>query len=51
MEVERAAGVAQPPCWCTQADFSQDLLEQLPAEALGRACICAACAQGLSLPA
>jgi hypothetical protein len=43
MEVERVTGVAQPPCWCTQASFSQELLARLPAEALGQACICPAC--------
>jgi hypothetical protein len=48
MEVERVTGIAQPPCWCTQATFSQDLLEQLPAEALGQACICPACASRAS---
>jgi hypothetical protein len=45
MEVERATGVQQPPCWCTQANFSEELLAQLPAEALGEACICPACAR------
>ena len=45
MEVERATGIQQPPCWCTQANFSEELLEQLPAEALGQACICPACAR------
>jgi hypothetical protein len=49
MEGERVTGIAQPPCWCTQANFSQELLEQLPADARGQACICAACAQSLSL--
>ena len=44
MEIERETGQPQPPCWCTQVDFSGDLLEQVPAEARGQACICAACA-------
>ena len=44
MEVERETGVAQGPCWCTQVDFSRELLEGLPAEARGKACICQACA-------
>jgi hypothetical protein len=47
MEVERVTGTPQPPCWCTQASFSKELLERLPAEARGTSCICAACAQGL----
>jgi len=50
MEVERVTGIAQPTCWCAQANFSQELLGQLPAEALGQACICATCAQALSSP-
>jgi hypothetical protein len=44
MEVERATGIEQPPCWCTQVEFNQELLEQLPVEARGQACICRACA-------
>ena len=47
MEVERATGVKQPPCWCTQVDFSAGVLDRLPAEARGKACICEACARGL----
>ena len=45
MEVERISGQKQPPCWCTQADFSADLLAQIPAESKNKACVCAACAQ------
>jgi hypothetical protein len=44
MEVERATGEKQPPCWCTRVDFRQDLISSLPSAARGRACICAACA-------
>ncbi|HXD43020.1 MAG TPA: cysteine-rich CWC family protein [Ramlibacter sp.] len=49
MEVERATGARQPPCWCTRATFTEELLQQVPADARGHACICAACAQSLSL--
>jgi hypothetical protein len=45
MELERITGEKQPPCWCTQADFSTDLLARVPQEARDRACICAACAK------
>jgi hypothetical protein len=45
MELERSSGVPQPPCWCTQLDFSADLLAQIPPAAKGRACICPACAK------
>jgi hypothetical protein len=53
MEIERATGEKQQACWCTQVDFSAQLLEGLPLEARGKACICRACAenaQGPSLP-
>ena len=45
MEVEKATGVKQPPCWCTQVDFSAELLEKVPAPARGTACICEDCAR------
>lgn len=44
MELEKDTGVKQPACWCTQVDFSAELLRALPVEAQGAACICAACA-------
>ncbi len=44
MEVERTTGQKQPPCWCTNASFSAELLAKVPAESRGQACICAACA-------
>ena len=50
MEVERTTGVAQGDCWCTQVDFSADLLARVPPEAQRLACICAACA-GQGAPA
>ncbi|WP_084383307.1 cysteine-rich CWC family protein [Hydrogenophaga flava] len=43
MELERATGQPQPPCWCVDAAFPPDLLARLPQEAEGKACICAAC--------
>ncbi|WBY03996.1 cysteine-rich CWC family protein [Ramlibacter tataouinensis] len=43
-EVERATGRPQPPCWCTRADFTRELLAQVPPQAVDKACICAACA-------
>jgi hypothetical protein len=44
MEVEKATGVKQPPCWCTQVDFGAALLQRVPAELQRKACICRACA-------
>jgi len=43
-ELERETGVAQPPCWCTRARFSAELLERVPPQARRLACICATCA-------
>lgn len=44
MEVERATGVAQGPCWCAGVEFGADLLAQVPAAAQREACICPQCA-------
>lgn len=46
MEAQRVSGVKQPPCWCTQATFSAELLARIPAPARGTACVCAVCAAG-----
>jgi Cysteine-rich CWC len=43
MEIERATGQPQGPCWCVNTSFAPGLLAQLPPEAEGKACICAAC--------
>lgn len=45
MERERTTGEKQPPCWCTQVAFPQNLLARVPADAKARACICEACAR------
>ncbi|MDB5860687.1 MAG: hypothetical protein JWQ76_4376 [Ramlibacter sp.] len=45
MEVARASGRPPEACWCTQVDFSADLLARVPAEAQRLACICEACAR------
>jgi hypothetical protein len=44
MELERATGVPQGPCWCTQVSFDAALLARVPADAQGKACLCPACA-------
>lgn len=46
MEIKRTTGKKQPPCWCTEATFSAELLSRLPDNAVHRACICARCASG-----
>ena len=43
MEIARETGVAQPPCWCMSADFTDALRARVPADARGLACICANC--------
>jgi hypothetical protein len=43
MEIERATGQKQGPCWCVSQTFSAELLARLPASAQGKACICAHC--------
>jgi hypothetical protein len=47
MEIERATGVKQPPCWCNGVDFTAGLLAMVPQQAQNRACICPACARPL----
>ena len=44
MEMEKATGQKQPPCWCTGAAFGADLLARVPDYLRNQACICAACA-------
>ena len=46
MEVARATGQKQPPCWCSRTRFEAELLARIPEHARGTACICVACAQG-----
>lgn len=49
MEVERTTGIEQPPCWCTRVPFDHAVLNRIPAQTRGQACICQACAtQSLS---
>ncbi len=43
MEIARATGLAQPPCWCMAADFSDVFRAGMPTDARGLACICANC--------
>jgi hypothetical protein len=43
MEIKRATGVAQAPCWCLSETFPPDLIASLPTAAQGEACICIDC--------
>jgi hypothetical protein len=44
MELASATGQAQPPCWCTEATFSAELLASIPDSLRNKSCICPACA-------
>jgi hypothetical protein len=44
MELQRATGQPQPPCWCTGLQFRPEVLARIPEAACGKACICTACA-------
>ncbi|MGJ7545639.1 cysteine-rich CWC family protein [Variovorax sp. LT1R16] len=44
MEIAKATGEVQPPCWCLSIDFDAAVLARIPAAARGQACICARCA-------
>ncbi|TAG26893.1 MAG: hypothetical protein EAZ37_07030 [Burkholderiales bacterium] len=50
MEIEKATGIAQGPCWCVGMDFSADLLSSIPKAAQNQACICATCANQTAQP-
>ena len=43
MEIQKATGQPQPPCWCVDERFTPELLARVPAPARGGACICMAC--------
>lgn len=43
MEVEKATGQKQGPCWCVAQPFAPELLASLRARERGKACICASC--------
>ena len=43
MAPTNTGATAPGPCWCTQVQFSTDLLKQVPEAARNKACICAAC--------
>ena len=50
MEVQKATGEPQPPCWCVTETFSPDLLARLPEAAQDQACICASCLARFNTP-
>ncbi|MDH4449008.1 MAG: cysteine-rich CWC family protein [Rhodoferax sp.] len=42
--LERRTGEPQGPCWCMAMSFQAEVLERVPPQAVGVACLCAACA-------
>jgi hypothetical protein len=43
MEIAKATGKPLERCWCVDAVFDPQLLESLPEDTKGKACICSAC--------
>ena len=50
MEIAKATGQPQAPCWCAQVRIDPAALAALPPQAKGRACLCRACATGQRRP-
>jgi len=50
MELEKATGQPQPPCWCITVNFDAALLAQIPDAARRQACICQRCASQANTP-
>ncbi|HVJ72894.1 MAG TPA: cysteine-rich CWC family protein [Casimicrobiaceae bacterium] len=47
MATASTSGAARAePCWCTRVTVPASLLDDLPADAKGVACLCAACIAG-----
>lgn len=40
----QSGSVDAAPCWCTHVRLADRLLAQVPAQARGKACVCARCA-------
>ncbi|MFY9127576.1 MAG: cysteine-rich CWC family protein [Limnohabitans sp.] len=43
IEIAKATGKPQEPCWCVSVDFSADVLSKVPSNAQNKACICSKC--------
>jgi hypothetical protein len=44
MEKANATGIKAERCWCMDAVFTPEVMDQVPEAAKGKACICAKCA-------
>jgi hypothetical protein len=38
-----ASGKAPESCWCVSVEIAPTVLQRLPADAIGKVCICGAC--------
>jgi len=45
MEKAKASGIKAERCWCMDAVFTHDVMDQVPEAGKGQACICAKCAE------
>ncbi len=43
MHARHEGAVGQEPCWCTEEKIGANLLQRIPEQARGKACVCAAC--------
>lgn len=50
VEIEKATGEPQPPCWCVSETFSPELLARIPEAARRQACVCQACVRQALAP-
>jgi hypothetical protein len=50
-ECAMAKGEPASRCWCQDAEISDELMERVPEEARGKACICPRCTGGSGDPA
>jgi len=48
MEAAKATDKIPQRCWCIDAVFKPDLMDQVPDSAKGKACICAKCAAAVT---
>ena len=44
MEMAKATGTKPERCWCMDAVFSPAVIDKVPDAAMGKACVCANCA-------
>ena len=47
-EKAKLPGIKPERCWCMDAVFTPDVMNQVPDAAKGKACICAKCAVGVA---